>query len=54
MFENYFGGEVGVQINAFMSGTVRNLKKMIQKLRAEFLRIVLLLLFPRGFCCAAA
>jgi IS5 family transposase len=37
MLENYFWGEVGVQINAFMSGTAWNLKKMMQKLREEFL-----------------
>jgi IS5 family transposase len=27
MLENYFVGEVGVQINALMSGTVWNMKK---------------------------
>jgi hypothetical protein len=38
MLENCFWGEVGIQINAFMSGTAWNLKKMTQKLREEFLR----------------
>ncbi|MDR2118416.1 MAG: hypothetical protein LBP25_02615 [Tannerellaceae bacterium] len=52
--ENYFWGEVGVQINAFMSGTAWNLKKMMQKLREEFLRIIFRLFFPQDFCCSAA
>ncbi|MDR2120653.1 MAG: hypothetical protein LBP64_07240 [Tannerella sp.] len=30
MFENYFWGKVGIQINAFMSGTAWNLKKMMR------------------------
>jgi IS5 family transposase len=54
MLENYFWGEVGIQINAFMSGTAWNLKKMMQKLKEEFLQIIFRLFFPQGFCCAAA
>jgi IS5 family transposase len=50
MLENYFWGEVGVQINAFMSGRAWNLKKMMQKLREEFLRIIFRLFFPQDFC----
>jgi IS5 family transposase len=49
MLENYFWGEVGVQINAFMSGTAWNLKKMMQKLRAEFLWIISRLFFHKIF-----
>jgi IS5 family transposase len=54
MLENYFWGEVGVQINALMSGTAWNLKKMMQKLKEEFVLIIFRLFFPRSFCCAAA
>jgi IS5 family transposase len=54
MLENYFWGEAGVQINAFMSATAWNLKKMMQKLREKFLRIIFRLFFPQDFCCAAA
>jgi IS5 family transposase len=53
MLENYFWGKVDVQINAFMSGTAWNLKKMMQKLREEFLRIIFRLFFLQDFCCAA-
>jgi IS5 family transposase len=53
MLENYFVGEVGVQINALMSGTAWNLKKMMQKLKEEFFRIIFRLFLPQGFCCAA-
>jgi IS5 family transposase len=49
MLENYFWGEVGVQINAFMSGTAWNLKKMMQKLKEEFLWIISRLFFHKIF-----
>jgi IS5 family transposase len=49
MLENYLGGEVGVQINAFMSGTAWNLKKMIQKLREEFCRLFFICFFRMSF-----
>jgi IS5 family transposase len=54
MPENYFWGEAGVQINAFMSGTAWNLKKMMQKLKEAFLRIIFRLFFPKDFCSVAA
>jgi IS5 family transposase len=50
MLENYFWGEVGVQINALMSATDWNLKKMMQKLKEELLLIILRLFFPKEFC----
>jgi IS5 family transposase len=49
MLENYFWGEVGVQINAFMSGTAWNLKKMMQKLRAEFCGLFFVCFFHKIF-----
>jgi IS5 family transposase len=49
MLENCFWGEVGVQINAFMSGTAWNLKKMMQKLKEEFLWIISRLFFHKIF-----
>jgi IS5 family transposase len=54
MLENYCWGVVGVQINALMSGTAWNLKKMMQKLKEEFLLIIFRLFFPQDFCCVAA
>lgn len=54
MLENYFWGEVGVQINAFMSATAWNLKKMMQKLKAELLQLIFRLFFPKDFCSVAA
>jgi IS5 family transposase len=53
MFENYFWGEAGVQISALMSATAWNLKKMMQKLKAELWLIIFRLFFPRDFCCVA-
>jgi IS5 family transposase len=54
MLENYFWGEVGVQINAFMSATAWNLKKMMQKLKTELLQLIFRLFFPKDFCSVAA
>jgi transposase, IS5 family len=45
MAQNYLLGEKGIQINAFMAATVWNLKKMMEKLKKEFLRFIFRLLF---------
>jgi IS5 family transposase len=49
MAQNYLLGEKGAQINAFMAATAWNLKKMMQKLKEEFLRIIFKLLFRQNF-----
>jgi IS5 family transposase len=41
MLKNYFWDEMGVQINALLSATAWNLKKMMQKLKDELLMILL-------------
>jgi IS5 family transposase len=51
---NYLGGEVGVKINAFMSGTAWNLKKMIEILTENLLSFIFRLFFPQNFYFAAA
>jgi IS5 family transposase len=53
MLENYFWGEAGVQINALMSATAWNLKKMMEKLKAELWLIIFRLFFPKDFCSVA-
>jgi IS5 family transposase len=45
---------VGIQINALMSATAWNLKKMMQKLKAELLQLIFRLFFPKDFCSVAA
>lgn len=45
MAQNYLLGEKGIQINAFMAATAWNLKKMMEKLKKEFLRLIFRLLF---------
>ncbi len=45
MAQNYLLGEKGIQINAFMAATAWNLKKMMEKLKEEFLRFIFRLLF---------
>ena len=37
MAQNYFLGETGTQINAFMAATAWNLKKMMEILKENFL-----------------
>jgi IS5 family transposase len=39
MEQNYFGGKVGIQINAFMAATAWNLKKMMEKLKEKIFGI---------------
>jgi len=50
MEQNYLLGEKGIQINALMAATAWNLKKMMQKLKEEFLRIIFRLFFNPLFC----
>jgi len=54
MAQNYFLGEKGIQINAFMAAAAWNLKKMMQKLKEEFLRFIFHLLFRHSFYSASA
>lgn len=49
MAQNYLLGEKGIQINAFMAATAWNLKKMMQKLKDEFLYFIFQLLFKPLF-----
>jgi IS5 family transposase len=55
MLENYFWGEVGVQINAFMSGTAWNLQKMMQKLQGRVFADYFSSVFSTRFllCCSS-
>ena len=50
MQQNYLGGENGIQINALMAATAWNLKKMMEKLKKEFLKFIFQLFFPNIFC----
>lgn len=54
MAQNYLLGEKGIQINAFMAATAWNLKKMMQKLKEEFLRIIFRILFQQNFSLTVA
>jgi IS5 family transposase len=49
MAQNYLLGENGIQINAFMAATAWNLKKMMEKLKEEFLQFIFKLLFQQIF-----
>jgi transposase, IS5 family len=49
MAQNYLLGEKGIQINAFMAAAAWNLKKMMQKLKDEFLRFIFRMLFQTFF-----
>jgi len=49
MAQNYLLGEKGIQINAFMAATAWNLKKMMQKLKEEFLYIIFKIFFRQIF-----
>jgi IS5 family transposase len=40
-------GKAGIQINAFMAATAWNLKKMMEKLKAEIFQFLLRLFFPK-------
>ena len=48
MQQNYFWGEKGIQINAFMAATAWNLKKLMEKLREklnQFFRLIFFRVF---------
>jgi len=49
MEQNYLLGEKGIQINAFMAATAWNLKKLMEKLKLEFLQFIFKLFFQRNF-----
>ena len=49
MAQNYLLGEKGIQINAFMAATAWNLKKMMQKLKEDFLYNIFRILFRQIF-----
>lgn len=49
MEQNYLLGEKGIQINAFMAATAWNLKKMIEKLKNEFLYFIFRMLWGQNF-----
>ncbi|MDR1667065.1 MAG: hypothetical protein LBS03_05160 [Bacteroidales bacterium] len=48
LLDNYFGGEKGVQINAFMAATVWNLKKYMEVLKEKLLCFIFRLLFEQN------
>jgi IS5 family transposase len=48
MQQNYLWGENGLQINALQAGTAWNLKKMMEKLKEEFLKFIFQLFFPKN------
>jgi IS5 family transposase len=54
MAQNYLLGEKGIQINAFMAATAWNLKKMVEKLKEEFLCFIFRVLFQQFFLPVAA
>jgi IS5 family transposase len=47
MQQNYLWGENGVQINALLAATAWNLKKMMEKLKEDFLCFIFQLLFTK-------
>lgn len=49
MEQNYLLGEKGIQINAFMAATAWNLKKMMEKLKLEFLQFIFKMLIRQNF-----
>jgi transposase, IS5 family len=49
MEQNYLLGEKGIQINAFLAATAWNLKKMMQKLKEEFLSFIFRWLLASNF-----
>jgi len=54
MAQNYLLGEKGIQINAFMAAIAWNLKKMMEKLKEEFLCFIFRVLFQQVFSPVAA
>ncbi len=54
MAQNYLLGEKGIQINAYMAATAWNLKKMMEKLKLEFLCLLAKRLIRQNFYYSAA
>jgi len=54
MEQNYLWGEKGSQINAFMAATAWNLKKMMERLKENFLWYFFRLFFPKHLAYIAA
>jgi IS5 family transposase len=48
MQQNYLSGETGVQVNAFLAATARNLKRMMEKPKKQILQIIFRLFFPQN------
>ena len=53
MQTNYLWSENGIQINALMAATAWNLKKMMEKLKVEFLQFIFQSIFPKYYHCSA-
>ena len=51
MQQNYLWSDKGVQINALMAATAWNLKKMMEKLKEKFLRLIFCIFFPQDVSC---
>jgi IS5 family transposase len=47
MAQNYFHGEVGIQINALMTGAAWNLKKMMKKLIEKIFHFIFRFFFSK-------
>jgi IS5 family transposase len=54
MEQNYLLGEKGIQINAFMAATAWNLKKMMEKLKNELLRLIVRIFIRQDLYYSAA
>jgi len=54
MQQNYLWGKKGIQINALLAATAWNLKKMMEKLKEEFLQFIFRLFFPQNLYYLAA
>ena len=54
MGQNYLLGEKGIQINALLAATAWNLKKMMEKLKENFLNLIFKLIFRQTFHYIAA
>ncbi len=49
MEQNYLMGEEGMQINAFLAASAWNIKKMMEKLKEDFLCYIFRLLLRPNF-----
>ena len=54
MQQNYLWNEKGVQTNAFMAATAWNLKKLMEKLKENFLQFIFRLFSPQNLYRLAA